>query len=93
MSEMEPMTGGHDCFDYRARVVLNEGDDVFVEQCQACGKIRMENGDGRRPMGWYRAPSLIDPSHTWQYVWDDPSVSDDEEAEVWKTLEEVEHGG
>lgn len=75
--------GEHDCMDFRARVVLNEGDDVFVERCSRCGKIRMERGGSGRPMAWFRAPSVIDPTFPWRYAYPSPQAGKYDSPEIW----------
>lgn len=69
----------HDCMDFRQRVVLHEGDDVFVERCGMCGAIRYES-DGERPMAWFATPTASWP---WKYAYDDPCNTPDA-PEIWK---------
>ncbi len=73
------MAADHDCMDSRQRIVLNEGDDVFVEQCGVCGKIRYES-NGVRPMAWFATPN---GSWPWEYAYADPH-NDPEASEIWR---------
>ena len=77
-------TDDHDCMEFRERVVLNEGDDAYVERCRRCGKVRMERGDGERPMAWYSLPPGA--PWPWRYVYDDPRPGRDGDPEIWKPL-------
>lgn len=75
----------HDCMDFRHRVLLNEGDDVVVERCRQCGRIRYET-DGVRPMAWY-----VDPSNPvgWKYAYH-PHHNDPAKETPWKHPPEVQ---
>jgi hypothetical protein len=73
----------HLCAEYRERVVISEGDDVFVERCNVCGKVRMES-DGVRPMAWYATPGAAWP---WKYAYADPRNTLDG-PEVWRHLKQ-----
>lgn len=46
----------HLCEDDWSHVVLNEGDDVLVRQCNVCGKIEYPPWDNERPMMWFATP-------------------------------------
>lgn len=64
---VEPPTAPHsrhDCADHRQRVVLGEGDDVFVERCAVCGRVR-HNGATGEPLAWYFTPRAAWP---WRYA-------------------------
>jgi hypothetical protein len=71
----------HRCMEHRIRGPLAEGDDVIVEQCSVCGKVRMEC-KGHRPMAWY-----LDRSNPtgYRYAYDDPQNWFDG-PNVWKHL-------
>lgn len=85
---MSTLHTAHDCMDHRQRGMA-EGDDVFVERCTLCGRVRMERGDGKRPMAWFRAPSKIDPTFPWRYAYDDPRPGKEGDPEIWKYPEEM----
>ena len=79
----------HRCVDHRERVVLAEGDDVFVERCTVCGLIRYES-DGKRPMAWFltfgpTAQAIMNHREAWpwKYAYDDPR-NDPDAPEVWR---------
>ena len=72
----------HKCMDHRERIVLSEGDDVFVERCSVCGLIRYES-DGKRPMAWFATPGAAWP---WKYAYKDPHNDPDNIPEVWRAV-------
>lgn len=74
----------HDCMDFRERVVLREGDDVFVERCASCGNVRYE-ATGQRMMAWFATPGARWP---WRYAYpEDPNPAD--APEVWKAAPDL----
>lgn len=79
----------HDCMDHRKRGPFSEGDDVIVERCTVCGRVRMERGDGIRPMAWFAAPSLIDPTFPWRYAYADPRQGREGDPDIWKHPNEI----
>lgn len=78
MTENRTAAMDHDCMDYRERV-NREGDDVLVEVCSRCGRLRHET-DGVRPMAWF-----VDPrnptGHRYAYS---PPGNDPDKPTIWR---------
>ncbi len=70
--------GSHACLDHAFRAV-REGDDVVVELCVLCGRIRHET-DGVRPFAWY-----VDSANPtgYRYAYDDPR-NEPGKPDVWR---------
>lgn len=81
---VRPDAPEHDCFLHR-RYFIEDGDDVKMECCGICGRVRHERGDGVRPMAWYIATNP-ETGFPFTYAYDDPRHGTEGQPEVWKYL-------